>query len=403
MRVLITEDDAAIQMLLARQLSNWGFETLRAGNGQEAIDLAGSATPPDVIVMDWMMPVMSGLEACRVIRELPGARCYIIMLTSKHERADMVAALSAGADDFLSKPVDSVELHSRLKVAERIINYEKQLREYGENMELLAEERARQLVHADRLVTIGTLVSGIIHEINSPLGAVMGSAQVIAEIWKDAAPEFAELLKVQNPPKLAELQKEVPSMLSCLMTSAKRINEIVSTIKRFYKKNEETAKEPCNLNECVENAVKVCWPRLKYKINVRQEFESPAPHTYANRLQLEQVLVNLLMNASEALVGNIGPDFSLHTQEQTELEPEIVLTTKSEKDLVILSVFDNGPAIPEPNLQRIWDSFFTTKAEGTGLGLSICAGIIRDHNGTIEVENVKDGGVCFSIKLPLIS
>lgn len=388
MRVLIAEDDKPIQLLLSRQIARWGFQTITADDGEQAVESVRSADRPDIIVMDWMMPRMSGIEACQAIKAMQDIPLvYILILTSKHERGDIVTGLNSGAEDFLTKPVDSAELLSRLKVAERTVLYERKLRAYAEQMEQLARERAEQLVHADRLVTIGTLSSGIAHEISSPLSAILGNAELLRVYWQRLGAELNAVAGSSDETR--RICADVPDMLEGLEKSAARIADLVSSIKRFYRKQDPARREPYALNDCVKNALQICWTHWKYEVDLDQQLAEPSPMVLASPQQLDQVLINILVNACEAVCP---PDKTR--------KGLVRITTGQIQDKGFIAVFNDGPAIPQEVIDRIWSAFYTTKEHGTGLGLSISTGIMRDHGGELSAANVP-GGVCFTISLPL--
>lgn len=391
MRVLVTEDDPAIRMLLCKQVAHWGYEAQSAHNGEEAVTAALSDTPPDIIIMDWMMPVMSGIEACRRIRahaDLPPL--YIMMLTSKRGRADIILGLEAGADDYLTKPVDSGELQSRLKVAARTVEYEKKLREYGQEMELLAQNRANQLIAADRLVTVGTMVSGIAHEISSPLSAIIGSSQLMRDYWNCFRPLLFEAAIRENSAGVSGSLREFQEMLDCLEQSGQKINDLVRALKDFYRQKTGESPEICAVNDCVENALRICRPGLKHRVTVETDYMQPPPLAQIIARQIEQVLINIIKNAAEAILGAQMRDGLLRIE------------TTQDSTAVRVRVINNGPEIPQEQLAQIWTNFFTTKAEGTGLGLPISAEIMRRHGGRISAENISGGGVCFTLELPAL-
>lgn len=391
MRVLVTEDDPAIRMLLCKQAEHWGYAAQGAGNGAEAVAAVLSGTPPDIIIMDWMMPVMSGIEACRRIRErtdLPPV--YIMMLTSKRGRADIILGLEAGADDYLTKPIDSGELQSRLKVAARTVEYEKKLREYGQEMELLAQNRANQLIAADRLVTVGTMVSGIAHEISSPLSAIIGSSQLMRDYWDCFRPLLFEAAIRENSAGISGSLREFQEMLDCLEQSGRKINDLVRALKDFYRQKTGETTEICAINDCVENALRICRPGLKQRVKVETDLTQPPPLALVIARQIEQALINIINNAAEAIIGAQRRDGLLRIE------------TGQDSAAVRVRVINNGPEIPQEQLERIWNNFFTTKEEGTGLGLPISAEIMRRHGGRISAENISGGGVCFTLELPAL-
>jgi CheY-like chemotaxis protein len=128
MRILIAEDDAISQRVLQSMLESWGWEVLVTGNGQDAWKQLAAPDAPRLAVLDWMMPVMDGVEVCRRVRTLTRTTpTWLILLTGRGRKEDIVAGLEAGADDYLTKPFDREELHARLRVGERIIGLQTEL------------------------------------------------------------------------------------------------------------------------------------------------------------------------------------------------------------------------------------------------------------------------------------
>lgn len=123
MRVFVAEDDAVSRRLLEVRLSRWGYDVASCANGREALDRIQGESGPRLVILDWMMPELDGVEVCRRLRsEAKGEYTYIIMLTAKVQEQDLVAGFEAGADDYITKPFQEAELHSRIRAAERIIN-----------------------------------------------------------------------------------------------------------------------------------------------------------------------------------------------------------------------------------------------------------------------------------------
>lgn len=122
MKVLVAEDDLVSRRMLEALLERWGFEAVLATDGQQALDLLAQPGGPLLAILDWMMPVLDGVEVCRRIRAAQGQDyTYLIVLTARGERADLLEGLAAGADDYLTKPFDAEELRSRLRVGERVL------------------------------------------------------------------------------------------------------------------------------------------------------------------------------------------------------------------------------------------------------------------------------------------
>jgi CheY-like chemotaxis protein len=141
MKVLIAEDDPVSRRLLEVRLSKWGFEVVAAKDGVEAWELLQQPEAPQLLVIDWMMPNLSGLELCQRIRATPGTKGFhFIMLTSKNTRADILAGLNAGADDYVVKPFDVEELRARVKVGERIVELRQSLAERVQELEAMVQQ-----------------------------------------------------------------------------------------------------------------------------------------------------------------------------------------------------------------------------------------------------------------------
>jgi DNA-binding response OmpR family regulator len=199
MKVLVAEDDRASRVVLEKYLEKWGYEVVSAKNGLEAWEVMKHDDCPRIAILDWMMPEMSGVEVCRRIRERKGfPYAYVILLTAKNQREDVAEGYETGVDDYAVKPFDPIQLQQRLTVGVRVAAYEselseskKQLERYASEMEALAEERARQLVHAERMATLGLLSAGIAHEINNPVTYISGNAELLERLW----PEITEKLE----------------------------------------------------------------------------------------------------------------------------------------------------------------------------------------------------------------
>lgn len=398
MRILIADDDPATRFMLEDAVSEWGYEAVVATDGQQAYDILSGQDALQLALLDWMMPGMYGPEICYKIRQMKGLPfIYMIILTSKTEKKDLAAALEAGADDFLSKPVDNDELKSRLAVGVRAVQYEqalieknKQLDEYANRMEALAEERAKQLVHAERLAVLGTLTAGIAHEIANPLTAVAGIVSLLDMDWKVAEPCIRDALRrgVEDEERLTRVLQGTPKLLDDAMSATDRAIRFLQNLKGFSRKDHDLL-ATCSINKCIEIALRLGSHSLKNGIRIEEDLAEDLPSLRANPLQLEQVFLNLFINAADAMAASGGGTLGI--------------VSRQVDDKLAVIVEDTGCGISEDKLQTIWEPFFTTKNmdKGTGLGLSISRGIVEDHKGTIRAENKPDGGARFIVELPI--
>ncbi len=395
-KVLIAEDDKMTRIILRQQLKKWGYDILEAENGEDAYKLLSGQDSPSIAILDWMMPIMNGIETCRKLKEDSNNTVYIIILTSKDSNEDIVEALESGADDFMSKPVNSAVLHSRLNVAKRTMQYRERLTEYANSMENLAKQRAEQLVHADRLVTIGTMASSIVHEINNPLSVISSTNQIFAQYWGKLEPLVQSAVMQESAGKefFNYMLEEYPLMIESLKNNVGRINKIISNLKRFYRKDAVEELTEYSLNEAIKNSLDITQAKLKNIVNVKLELTKDPLLVKGIAHQIDQVIVNIIVNATEAIYAKTGGKFM----------GNILIASKREGHEAIITLENDGGHIPQELLEKIWNSFYTTKEEGTGLGLSISLDIIKAHGGKMSAENLTDGkSIRFTLTLPLFN
>lgn len=399
MKVLVADDDYASRLGLKTILVELGYEIITVTDGTQALRSI-QTEQPDLAVLDWVMPGLDGVQLCRKIREEPeGGYIYIIMLTSKVKNQDVITALDAGADDFLFKPFDNEMLRSRMAVGRRIVQYENllvekndQLQRYISEMEALAEHRSKQLIHAERMATVGLLSAGIAHEINNPTTFISGNIQMLKTFWNDVEP-WLRPDRANDKPALEKLEfilDEMPKTIEGICDGVNRVSTIVKGLKAFCRK-EQGSKNSCDINACIERSLQFCHNVLKYHVDVRTELDEQLMHVAADSQQMEQVVVNLLTNAADAM--------------QEKGNGILKIATQNMGDDVVITVEDNGPGIPEDTLDDIWQPFFTSKppGKGTGLGLSTVLGIVEDHQGQITVQNKSEGGALFTVIIPVES
>lgn len=397
-KVLIAEDLRSSRLVLERMLSKWGYDTIACANGLEAKQALAAPDGPRIAILDWVMPEMTGPEVCHWIVTEFKTFVYTILLTSKTEQEDLIEGLTRGAHAFITKPAKPAELETYIRVGERLVGYEtelalknEELARYAAQMETLAEERAKQLVHADRMVTLGVMSAGIAHEINNSTTLLSGNVQTLERFW----PVVQDSLAKSNGSAAADerlpfILEEVPNILSGMRNGVSRVTKIIKGLKTFAHRDENADMARCQINDCIRASVELCENALKRTATVELRLDPDLPEIMATQHQIEQVFVNMIVNACDA----IRPTGS----------GTITIVTQHRDDNIIIVFEDSGPGIPEEIMAKIWDPFYTTKGvgKGTGLGLSISLGIIESHGGTYTVENKKDGGGArFTITLPL--
>jgi signal transduction histidine kinase len=257
-------------------------------------------------------------------------------------------------------------------------------------------ERQRQLVQTEKQASLGQLVAGIAHEINNPIQFIYGNMAILAEAFSDVLPLLDEQSATRPELRIARLdypffRKQVPILLTDMANGAARIGALVRDLKTFARRDEGALDESVDLNEAVQASLRLLHDVIRY-LRVEEELDPDLPKLRGNLTQLEQVVVNTVQNAAEAVGRDARGGF-------------IRVRTRAEDGgrRVRLSVHDNGGGIPPEVRDRIFDPFFTTKQRsgGTGLGLAITYGIIQQHQGEIEVETQVGVGTVFHFLLPV--
>jgi polar amino acid transport system substrate-binding protein len=250
----------------------------------------------------------------------------------------------------------------------------------------------RQLLQADKLASLGQLVSGIGHEINNPNTFIRGNLYIIQEAMNDIFPILDQYHKSNPDAKIARLdydifRQSVPVLIDDMVQGANRIKGIVDGLRKFAKKDEGLLNEMVNLNTITEACLRLADNQIRRTADVKVSLDPGLPSIVGNSQKLQQVIVNILINASQAINNPRG---TIH-----------VISQFNEKE-VVLRVRDDGKGMDERTIKQIFDPFFTTKRHqgGTGLGLSIAYGIIKEHQGRIDVESKVGVGTTFCIYIP---
>jgi len=358
-----------------------------------------------LVLSDWVMPQMDGLELIRHIRACPnGAFTYIILLTARTQKQDVIEGLEAGANDFVTKPFDRGELRVRVRAGERIVELERALA--AQNRALREAQAA--LVQTEKLASLGQLAAGMAHEINNPIAYVANNLAVLRrdvpatlhvldkyragrEQLRSVAPEIVtEAERLEADIDLPYIRASLPRLFERSLEGLKRVRDIVKNLRDFARLDEAEFKE-ADLNAALQATLEIASHEIKDKsIDLRTHF-AELPPVLCHPGKINQVFLNVLLNAIQA--SQPGGTIEVQTR------PDDTAADGG----VVIEVRDSGCGIKPEHLSHIFDPFFTTKpvGQGTGLGLSVSYGIIRDHGGSIEVESEVGRGTLFRIRLPL--
>ncbi|MDT8378456.1 MAG: response regulator [Desulfotignum sp.] len=372
--ILLVDDEKDFRQILAKRLKRRGIHAREADRGEKALQMLAES-PVDVVILDVKMPGMDGIECLRRIKQTQGLT-EVIMLTGHADIQGGVEGIKSGAFDYLSKPVELEHLVRKIKQAfhkiQRILA-EKEAHAFKEQVQ-------QQMVVAERLVALGTMASGVAHEINNPLAVIQDSAGWLQQIL--------EKPEMQSMPRREDFQKG----LDRINTAVKRAGKITQQLLQAVKTQTTDMADPStfvevNIKRLSEEAITLVAPEASLK-NITVQLETPEsdPVAWADPLQLLQVLLNLLSNSIQA----------------TDVDGQVVIRLDTSMEEAKIIVKDTGCGISKENISRIFEPFFTTKEadQGTGMGLYVSWGIITGLGGLITVESEIDKGTTFMITLP---
>jgi signal transduction histidine kinase len=381
----------------------------------------------DILILDIIMPVISGLD---LLEELKADPCYddipIIMLTSLDDLDSYKKCFELGAFDYINKPINVIEFNARLKVAiesknksdhlKSLIDVTKEQNDKLKEINAKLTEAKFSLVQSEKMAAIGQLAAGIAHEINNPMGFVKSNFDILHKYFirviefltfvQDKInsnefindPEINQCVSIMsdkyNSLKIDLILDELEGIFSDSSSGINRVTEIVQSLRVFARSAKDDEKDTNVLLDLINQVVLITRNEVKYVANI--EIDVPDDIIiYCNRIQLCQVFVNVVINAAQAI----------RSQERSD-EGSIKIITRKENQNIIIWFIDDGPGISEDHILKIFEPFFTTKeiGQGTGLGLSVSYDIIvNKHAGSIDVNSELGKGATFIITLPIIT
>jgi len=398
-KILIVDDEPENIRVLAILLRG-KYTATAVTNGFKALEQAVSETArPDLILLDVMMPEMDGYEVCRRLKRDERTRGIpVIFITAMGEVENETLGFQVGATDYIAKPFHPAVVEARVRT-------HLELKKHRDHLEELAETRARQLIHAERLAMLGTLLAGIAHEINNPLSSILSGVQ---NTFRRLSPEVEANIAVSKACG-AELsvireylkQRNIFRYFEAIEENTCRCIKIVSDMLNFSRSSDYQQSIQADIHHLLDDMVHLAISdydlKKKYNfghITVIRRYDKGLPQIPCVPNELQQVIFNLLKNAAQAMAE----------VKQENYKPVIELKTSRSGNEAVIEVADNAGGMAEEIRRRIFDPFFTTKGAGagTGLGLSISYFIITEiHKGKMSVESGLGKGSRFTICLPL--
>lgn len=369
--ILVVDDDQRNVRLVESILKSNGYPVLRAYDGEEALRVVES-DHPDLLLLDVMMPKMSGFEVCRALRARHETRLLpIIMVTALNAIEDKVQGLELGADDFLTKPINRSELIAKVRSILRV----KVLQDEVERQRKELEAANRELLTIQRFKE--SMTQMVVHDLKNPLAGVMGNIQLM------------QMQRGQMTPG------RMDELLQRSLDSARQMARMVQNILEVAKLEEQKMpirREPVGLADVVsEQVAELMSLGTRDAIRLESAVAPDLPLLEADRALLGRILGNLLNNAFKHTPGG----------------GRIVVAARVEGDEILMTVSDTGEGIPEDLLPYIFEKFVAGDSDNrrrmtydSGLGLTFCRLAVQAHGGRIWVESRPGQGTTVSVALP---
>ena len=382
-KILIVDDEKVIRDLTVMVLTARGYTVTAVASATEALKVV-NIDPPALILLDYMMPGMDGMQALNEFRRISPAS-YVVMFTGKGSEDLAVEVMKAGAYDYVRKPFNNqdlvdrienvlrlrrIELRNRDLLAERehllaeIADWNRDLEKRVELKTAELEEAQAEIIQAEKLGALGHLSAGLTHEIRNPLNSIGLFAQVLNQSKLDSD-------VAAYPDKIIDEIERIDQMLIRLLKVSER--SVVDLV-------------PVSISQVIQNVLKIFSDQFQaHKIDLITDICFDTDPIRTDEDEIGQIFTNLFLNAIQAMPEG-GQLFVGLQQVQSQLE---------------INVADTGNGILTENINRIFDPFFTTRKQGTGFGLSTVLRIVKSHEGRIAVVNRPEGGAQFTILLPL--
>ena len=384
-KILIVDDEKVIVELVGLLLKKRGFEVLVAYNGKECLQMVAEYQPA-LVLLDYMMPVMNGLDALKQIRsQYP--ETYVLMFTGKGSEEVAVELMKAGASDYLQKPFASNRLQERIDAVLSIRQVEiencelvkereflqREIKAWNSELKLRVLEKScelekahKEIIQSEKLAALGHISAGMAHEIRNPLNSIN---------------LFAQILLSED-----ELNEENRSYVCKIMQEVERIDKILMQMLASSRSRDNKQKQ-VDMVKIIDKILNDYHARIStQKIKLVLDIDSQVPSIQADPLEMEQIFTNLIGNALFEMPNGGTLEVSLH----------------GDAEKLSVKVADTGQGIPQENISRVFDPFFTTKEKGTGFGLSVVLRIINSCGGKISVDSPPGAGAAFLIELPLL-
>lgn len=386
--ILIVDDTPANLHFLSNLLIDKGYKVRKALSGRMAL-IACQTIIPDIILLDIMMPEMDGYEVCQRLKaDEKTCQIPVIFLSALDSALDKVKAFTIGGVDYITKPFQIEEVLVRVQnqltiqqLRGELTRQNESLRNLNQNLEKLVEQRTKQLIEQERTALIGRLTQGMVHNLRTPLQAIM----ICNDLIVLKASELKDQLLLDYTKTIESATLNIKQMMENLLIEGHKEKKL--ELKLF------------NLNEILRHEIQLLNANLYFKYNIKKTylFDEHIPKIPLISTHISQVFHNLINNAIDATWNR-----------ETK---EITIITRQDEGNIYLEIKDTGCGIPSDHLSKIFDLFYTSKPSqvderkageptGTGLGLYTCLELLKPFNGQILVSSEVGKGSVFTVVLP---
>jgi signal transduction histidine kinase len=363
-RILVVDDNRVNRLILQEKILGCGYLVSAAASGRESLDLLSGEGRFDMVLLDVMMPEMDGLEVLRRIREKVRAiELPVIMVTVNDKSRDVVEALEAGANDYVTKPIDYDVLFVRMGTHLELKSMHRSLR-----------ESQMSLIRAAKMESVSYLAAGLAHEIRNPLAQIQMAGRALRRC-------------------VGEGNEKAGSLIDGIGTSIERADEIVAELQKASR-SKSLKLVSRELAPQILEVLELLDPQLEgQSVRPVLELEAEAIAAMCSRPELRQIIFNVALNGVQAMAD--GGQLTIRVFETVADRVERSQGARSAAGIrpggkiAVIEINDTGTGVQESDLPRVFDPFFTTRATGTGtgLGLTVARNLIELQGGLIEIRN----------------
>jgi signal transduction histidine kinase len=369
--IIVVDDEVDMRNYITGLLREQGYKVLYASDGEAGLKMI-QELQPDLAVLDLMLPKMDGLEVCKKLKSDESTKLIkVILLTARVDEEAKLTALRNGADDFVTKPFNALEVKGRVKNLLENGKLQSDIQKKNDELQSALQDLRTtqgQLIQSEKINALGNLAAGLLHEVNNPLNYTLTALQMVK---MDPA--------INGDADLKDMVKDMEEGMG-------RIKAIITDLRAFAYPEESSKEVAFSIFSAVNNAIKFTSHDSK-DVEIRNEISQDVM-VNGSQTHIVQILINLITNAIKAI-------------DKTDRKGLIIIRCKQDGNRIVIYVRDNGNGMSAETLKKVFDPFFTTRdvGEGMGLGLSICHTIAKTHGGSMSATSVENEGSEFYFDL----